>query len=103
MVDLAVGRFELSGGTHSNTNSASQPLNVQGDNLRVQLAFSVLKQSYQGEVSLQPIYVMNGRQTPVVITLTAPLIVERDRIAVQNASVRTATSELTLSAALSPT
>ena len=79
MVDLAVGSFELTNGSLT-FNSRKQPLNIVGSNLRAQLAYSTLKRDYEGRVSLEPVYVMSGRKTPVKVTLALPVTLGRDRV-----------------------
>lgn len=99
LVDLAVGHFELTNGSIT-FNSRKQRLNVQAENLRAQLAFSTLKQSYQGQISLQPIYVISGRNTPVKFTVSLPLVLARDRIDIQGARISTPASEVSIDASM---
>jgi translocation and assembly module TamB len=96
VVDLAVGRFEL---THGMVvfDSVRQPLNVRANNLRAQLIYRVLTQSYDGQVELEPLYVMNGRNTPVNFKVTVPVQFRRDRIDVRNAQISTGTSAVSIS------
>ena len=64
VVDLAVGHFELTNGLIK-FNSQQQPLDVKGNNLRAQLFYKIAERGYRGQISLQPIYVVAGRNTPV--------------------------------------
>jgi len=73
IVDLAVGRFELTNGSVA-FNSRKQPLDVKANNLRVQLFYNLLKQGYTGQLAMQPVYVVSGQNTPVVFTVTVPVI-----------------------------
>ena len=61
VVDLAVDYFQISNGTIA-YNSQKQPIDVKGNNLRAQLWYNLLTQSYKGQVSLQPLYVVSGTQ-----------------------------------------
>lgn len=99
VVDLAVGRFELTNGLLA-FNSQKQELNVRGNNLRAQLWYNVLKQGYHGQLSLEPLYVLSGRNTPVTFTVTLPLSIERDRVDLQNARISTPLSEILVNASL---
>ena len=54
-------------------------LNIRGNNLRAQLSYNVLSQQYRGQVSLEPIYVVSGRNTPVDFTVNLPVVLSRDR------------------------
>ena len=99
VVDLAIGKFALQNGT-VRYNDISQPLEIRGENLRLQLAYDMLKRSYQGQLDLQPAYVVRGRNTPVVLSLRMPLLLERDRISLTDASLSTALSQLKISGSL---
>ena len=99
VVDLAVGHFELTSGSLT-FNSQQKPLNIQANNLHVQLAYNTLKQSYQGQVSLEPLYVAAGRNSPVNFTITLPLTLQRDRIDFQNIRISSARSEILINGSL---
>ena len=58
---------------------------MKGNNLRAQLWFNLLTQGYKGQVSLQPLYVVSGRNTPVVFTVTLPVVLERTCAGFDNA------------------
>jgi len=93
VVDLAVGHFELSHG-HLTLNNRQQPLDIAANNLRAQLWYRLLGNDYTGRLSLEPIYVVSGRNTPVAYSVTLPLVLERDRIRLEGASIGTANSTL---------
>ena len=99
VVDLAIGHFDLSDGS-VRYNDAATPLNVAGDNLRVQLAYNFLTSGYQGNLSLEPVYVVAKRRTPVVFTLNVPLALERDSISIRNATISTPRSQLQVTVSL---
>jgi translocation and assembly module TamB len=95
VVDLAVGRFELKNGL-ATLDARQQPLNVQANNLRAQLNFNTLKQAYQGQLDLEPVYVVAGRNTPVTFRLKLPVAVERDRIDFHGVTVTTPLSAISI-------
>ena len=99
VVDLAVGRFDLTNGSVS-FNSRQQDFDLRGESLHVQLWYDMLKQGYKGEVSLAPLYVVSGRNTPVRFLLTLPLTLDSNRIAMQNARIETDKSQLLLDGSL---
>lgn len=99
VVDLAVGRFELTSGLLT-FNSQKRELNVRGNNLRAQLWYNMLKQGYHGQLSLEPLYVLSGRNTPVSFRVTLPVSIERDRVDLQNARISTPLSEILVNASL---
>ena len=99
VVDLAVHHFELTNGVVS-LNSQQQSLNVRADNLRAQLWYDLLKRGYAGQFSLQPVYVVAGRQTPVQFTVTLPVTFQSDRLELRDASLATADSRILINGAL---
>jgi translocation and assembly module TamB len=99
VVDLAVGRFDLSNGLVQ-FESAKQPLNVRANNLHAQLLYSLATQGYEGQLAMEPLYVLNGRNTPVNFKVTLPLKIGRDRIDLQNAVLSTATSSVSINGSM---
>ena len=99
LVDLAVNYFQISNGMIA-YNSQKQPIDVKGNNLRAQLWYNLLTQSYKGQVSMQPVYVVSGRNTPVVFTVTLPVLLERTRISLDSAMISTPASELTVNGSI---
>jgi len=95
VVDLAIRHFEVTNGLLT-MESRQQPLNVRGNNLRAQLAYNTAAQGYQGELSLEPLYVLAGRNTPVNFKITLPVELRRDRIDIRKASIATAASMISL-------
>src|SRR3984893_7017294 len=86
VVDLAVGRFALNDGRIVFA-SQQHDLNIQGNNLRMNLAFNALTQGYEGTLVFEPIYVVSGRNTPVKFAVTVPMSLRKDRIAFRNAII----------------
>jgi translocation and assembly module TamB len=99
VVDLAVGHFELTNGLIK-FNSQQQPLDVKGNNLRAQLFYKIAERGYRGQISLQPIYGVAGRNTPVTITVNLPIAIQRDRIEFQNARIYTGPSEILINGSM---
>ncbi len=99
VVDLAIGRFELTNGLITLAEQKHE-LNLRGNNLRAQLSYNILSQQYRGQVSLQPIDLVSGRNTPVDFTVNLPLTLSRNRIDVHDASIFTSRSAVTLNASL---
>ena len=95
VVDLAVGRFELKNGV-ATFDSHRKPLNIQANHVHAQLYYNVLKQGYQGQLELEPVYIIGGRNTPVTFKVTLPVQVEKDRVYFHHASISTAVSALTI-------
>lgn len=99
VLNLAIGRFELTNGWI--TLAAQQhELEVRGKNLRAQLLYNILSQEYQGQMSLQPVYVVSGRNTPVDFTVNLPVVLSRNRIDVHDASIFSSRSAIALNASI---
>ena len=92
-VDLAVGHFDLTKGVVT-LNDRPQPLEVSANNLHVQLWYRLASDDYTGLLSLEPVYVAAGRNTPVTYNINLPVVLERDRIRLQGASITSANSRI---------
>src|SRR5579883_972526 len=100
VVDLAVGHFELRNGTLSYNAQPQPPLNIRANNLHAQLWYRVLQRDYQGQLSLEPIYVASGWNSPLTVSVVLPVVLERERILLHNAQVRTRDSLIQIEASL---
>jgi translocation and assembly module TamB len=99
VIDLAVDRFLISDGTLT-FNSQPQAIDVRGKNLHAVLNFNTITRTYQGTITMQPIYVVSGRNTPVVFTVSLALVLGRNQIAFQNARIATPASEILINGSL---
>jgi translocation and assembly module TamB len=99
VVDLAVGHFELTNGL-ATYNAKAQQLDVRANNLHAQLFYNILNQGYQGRIGLEPLYVLNGRNTPVNFRVDLPVAVEKDRIDIRNGSISTPVSTLAVNGSM---
>jgi translocation and assembly module TamB len=99
IVELAIGRFDLRNGSLSFANRKT-PLEAHGQNLRAELGYNPLAPSYQGQVTIQPLLVASGTSQPVAINIAAPVVLEKDRIRLNNAQVSTAGSQINVSASM---
>jgi translocation and assembly module TamB len=95
MVDLAVGHFDLTNGLLT-VGSQKQAVNIRGNNLKAELRYNALSQGYRGQLSFQPLYVASGRNTPVNLTITLPVALERDRVDLHDARISTALSSVVI-------
>jgi translocation and assembly module TamB len=94
LVDLAIHKFDIRNGA---LNFANRKINfsAHGENLVTQLSFDTLKQSYDGQISVNPLVVQN---TPLDVLL--PVHLERDKAQLTQARIATPQSEITGSASL---
>lgn len=99
VVDLAIGRFELTNGLAVFADQ-KQPLNIRGNDLRAQLIYNTANQDYHGQLSLQPVYIISGRNTPVTFTVNVPVQLTRNAIDVQDANIFSSGSAITINASV---
>ena len=97
VVDLAIGHFEITNGLVTFA-AQKHELNVRGNNLRARLSYNTLSQEYSGQLSLQPVYVVSGRNTPVNFTVSLPVVLARDKLEVHGARITSPLSALALDA-----
>jgi translocation and assembly module TamB len=100
IVDLAVGQFKLTNGSVNFANRQT-PLSANGQNLRAQLSYSLLKAGYQGTLSMSPLVLQYGKQPPLGVNVTLPVTLEKDRIQFTDAKLTTPESEIVVSGAIS--
>lgn len=99
VVDLAVGRFQLSNGLLT-FDSRRQALNVTGENLRAQLTFSAWSQTYKGQISLDPLYVTSRQNPPVRFRVSLPVTLARDRVELTGARISSDLSQVSIDASI---
>jgi len=95
VVDLAVSRFAMTNGLVT-FDSRTRPMNIQANNLRAQLYYNTLKEGYQGQLDLEPMYVVSGRNTPVTLRISMPVALQKDRIDIHHATVTTPVSAVSI-------
>jgi translocation and assembly module TamB len=99
IVNLAVGHFDLSNGM-ATFAEAKQMLNLHADDFRAQLLYDAIQQGYRGQLAFRPLYAVSGRNTPVTATVTLPVSIERDRVALNGATITTPKSNLRIDASI---
>ena len=100
IVDLAVGQFKLTNGAVNFANR-QMSLAANGQNLRAQLSYSLLKAAYQGAISISPLFVQYGKQPPLGVSIMLPVTLEKDRIQLNDAKLTTPESEVVVSGDIS--
>jgi len=99
VVDLAIAKVDIHNGA-IHLSDRTVPLNVQGDNLRIELAFDPSLARYQGLVSMAPIYLVSDGRPPVAAQLSIPLVLAKNSVRISNARVSTAQSGVAVNAEL---
>ncbi len=96
IVDLAIRKFDLTDGVIL-FGDQTIPLSAKGENFTAQLFYNLLKPSYQGRISMNPLLITHTGKDPLPVSLTIPVVLEKDRIEVTDAKVGTPESQLVLS------
>ncbi len=98
VVDLAIGRFRINDG-YARVLEQSIPFSGEGENLRVALDFDRIAQRYQGRLDINPLHLTRGNQT-LNLAVAVPVVLGRDDIELNNVTLKTPASQLTLSGGL---
>ena len=100
VVDLAIGRFSLRRGVFEVESRSRTPFDVSGRSLAISLAYDRAAKRYAGAIQVQPLDVKIPGFAPTPVDVTADLTIERDRVAIRSATLRTGASELRVSGAM---
>ena len=100
VVDLAVKEFRLTEGVVL-FEKQSIPLNVQGQNLRLNLDYDTLGPAYNGACRLDPIYAKSGRNPQIAAHLELPVRIEGDAVTLTGGRLYMASSNISVSGTLS--
>jgi translocation and assembly module TamB len=95
ILDLKIGKFDLRNGTFSVESPGESPKvmpwEAQGRNLIAQIDYDTANTRYSGKISVSPLRVMS-----LDLELAADASLERNRVLVSHATIKTGDSELTL-------
>ncbi len=99
VVDLAIRNFEIRDGTVQ-FMARRMAFSARGRDLRAQLRYNPAAARYQGQISMTPLILASGSRPPLNVSIVLPVALERDRISVTHATIKTPQSGVTLNAAL---
>lgn len=99
VVDLEVKYFTVSSGSVT-VDLKKQDIDFRGEALHAQLWYDTLKQGYKGEISMSPLYVVSGRNTPLKFRVDLPVTLDANRIAFQGGRITTDQSQLLIEGSL---
>src|SRR5579871_6331318 len=100
VVDLAIGRFEISSGTVS-FSQQSIDFSGRGENLQVQLNYRPGPAGYQGDVKIGSLQLKSGAGQPLNASIDLPVEIASDSIQLKNAGITTHDSQLRVTATIS--
>ena len=99
VVDLAIGQFQIVNGTLAYSQETI-PLDLRGENLKVQLKYNSLGQRYQGTIDIAPFRISTAKNADLAVRVSIPLTITREGISVKDARLVTEKSKLDLDASL---
>ena len=100
VLDLAIGRFDLRNGLFEVESRGSLPFEAHGRNLNTQFAYEAAAKRYRGRVSVQPLDLAIRGYAPTAAAIDMALAVERDRVLVESATLRTGASRVQISGSI---
>jgi translocation and assembly module TamB len=100
ILDLAIRRFSIQDGLIEVANRSKTPFDGRGENLRAQFTYDMTGPRYRGSISMNPLEFKYGANRPVPMELDLAVVLEKNRIAVENARLQTADSTVTLQGAI---
>jgi translocation and assembly module TamB len=100
LVNLAIGRFLVTNGVLEVENRGKTPFSARGQNLNAHLSYEAAVPRYLGNISLKPLELDWPGYSPLPVAVDLALLLERNRIGVQSATLAAAGSQLTLSGAV---
>ncbi len=93
VVNLAIRKFDIENGTILFAERKSD-FSAHGENLRAQLSYNLASSSYDGQLSMAPLYVKQDDRPPLNVNVALPLHLERDKVQLTNARIATAESRI---------
>jgi translocation and assembly module TamB len=95
VVNLAIKHFEINNGS-IHILDHEKALSGSGDNLRAILNYRPSKPDYSGNIAFDAISIRSKKRPPFSIRVNIPLILEKDAIRIQQASLRSPESSINL-------
>jgi translocation and assembly module TamB len=100
VLDLAIGRFRLQNGVFEVESHGRTPFDVSGRGLNLNLGYEPAGRRYRGNIAVQPLDVNVAGYARTSVDIASDFTIEKDRIGIASATLRTGASELRLSGAV---
>jgi translocation and assembly module TamB len=102
ILDLKIGKFNLTDGLVLAEQTGRQPVrsrpwNARGENLNASVAYSAAGSRYEGAISVAPLHLAWSGYPPVDVQVTAKASMEKNRLTISSASLKTSESQFDLS------
>lgn len=100
VVNLAVGQFNIQNGLLQYSQQKTA-FSARGENLRVLLDYNTLNPSYQGKITIDPLLITAGANSPpLTVHVSVPVTLQKDAIQLSDVKLNTSQSQITLNASL---
>ena len=99
IVDLKIGKFDLTNGLLA-FNAQKAAFSARGENLHAQLGYNPLNPSYKGQLTMNPLFLSSGKNPPVNLNVSLPVVLEKDRIRLSDARITTLASQIIIDGAV---
>lgn len=99
VVDLKIGQFEIKNGLLEYSQNTT-PFHARGENLRALLDYNVAKTDYQGNLRIDPLNLVYAANAPLDVHINLPVVIEKDAVRMDNATLNTAQSQIQLSGSI---
>jgi translocation and assembly module TamB len=100
ILDLAIGRFDLRGGSVEVESRGATPFDASGKNLQAHLLYEVGGPRYRGEISMDPLDFRYGDYAPLPLSIATKVAIEKNRIQISDGRIRTGNTSLALNGTL---
>jgi translocation and assembly module TamB len=104
ILNLAVGRFNVTRGVFEVESHGKTPFDARGQNLHIALAYDFTGPRYRGAISVQPLDAQWGGNGPgafnVPLNVALNVTIERNRIGIDSARLTHAASQIDISGAI---
>ncbi len=99
VVDLAIGKFQITNGLLQYSQQKTA-FSARGENLRALLNYNTLSPSYQGNLSIDPLFLASGKNPPLNVHVNLPVTIKKDALQIADAKLSTDQSQIVLTGAI---
>jgi translocation and assembly module TamB len=96
---LKIGQFEVKDGLLEYAQQASR-FNARGEKLRALLDYNYATTNYQGNLRIDPLVLASAANPPLNLHVNLPVVIEKDAVRLNNATLNTAQSQVLVSASM---
>lgn len=99
VVDLAIAKFQITNGLLECAEEKTG-FSARGENLRALLNYNTLNPSYQGNLSIDPLFLRSGNNPQLDVHVNVPVTIETDAVRVAGARLNTDHSQVVVDASV---